>query len=132
MSEFNIKRELFLNISQETAFDIFVNQFSTWWPSEYTWSQDKLVKIMIEPKINGRCYEEGPYELFVKPTTAGKAFIGDYIEGAPYPGAKLYLLISGDYWEDHEWLTQLIQITAAELPVSIPKKKTIRKSKTDR
>ena len=62
-------------------------------------------------------------QFFVKPTAAGKAFIGDYIEGAPYPGAKLYLLISGDQWEDHEWLTQLIKVTAAALPVPVPKKK---------
>ena len=62
-------------------------------------------------------------QLFVKPTKAGKDYIGNYIEGAPYPGAKLYLLITGDQWEDHEWLTQLIKITAAELPMPVPKKK---------
>src|SRR5579872_5022578 len=39
-------------------------------------------------------------QLFVKPTNAGKSFIGEFEEGAPYPGAKLYLLISGDKWED--------------------------------
>lgn len=63
-------------------------------------------------------------QLFVKPTAAAKAFIGDYIEAAPYPGAKPYLLISGDQWEDHEWLTQLIQVTEAALPTPAPKKKT--------
>lgn len=60
-------------------------------------------------------------QLFVKPTNAGKTFINDYVEGIPYPGAKPYLLISADLWEDREWLTQLIQITALELPP--PKKK---------
>ncbi len=44
-------------------------------------------------------------ELFVKPTSAGKAFIGDVMEGCPYPGAKPYFLISGDQWEDSEWLS---------------------------
>ncbi|KTD54764.1 TfoX/Sxy family protein [Legionella quateirensis] len=60
-------------------------------------------------------------QLFIKPTEAGKAFIGQFIEGTPYPGAKPYLLISGDVWDDHEWLTELIKRSAAELP--IPKKK---------
>lgn len=60
-------------------------------------------------------------QLFVKPTKAGKAFISNYIEGHPYVGAKPYLLISGEIWDDKEWLTELIQITAAELP--LPKKK---------
>lgn len=69
-------------------------------------------------------------QLFVKSTADAKAFIGDYIEGAPYPGAKPYLLISGDKWEDHEWLTQLIKITTTALPVPTPKKKPAQKSKT--
>ncbi len=64
-------------------------------------------------------------QLFVKPTISGKAFIGSYEEGYPFEGAKLWLLISGDQWDDHEWLTRLIVSTAAELP--LPKAKTARK-----
>jgi DNA transformation protein len=60
-------------------------------------------------------------QLFVKPTNAGRSFIGDVIEGYPYPGAKPYFLISGDLWEDHEWLSTLIKISANELP--LPKKR---------
>lgn len=60
-------------------------------------------------------------QLFVKPTTAGKDFLTNYMEGYPYVGAKPYLLISGDLWDDSEWLTELFQVTAAELP--LPKKK---------
>lgn len=63
MSEYKIKRELQLHTSRKNAFDLFVNQFSDWWPHEYTWSQDKLKKVTIEPKLNGRCYEEGPYDF---------------------------------------------------------------------
>lgn len=62
-------------------------------------------------------------QLFIKPTAAGKAFIGAYTEGCPYPGAKPYLLISGDQWEDHEWLSQLIRITAAQLPLPAKKER---------
>lgn len=61
-------------------------------------------------------------ELFVKPTVAGRKFIGDVVvEGCPYPGAKPYFLISGDKRDDRAWLVNLIQISAAELP--LPKKK---------
>ncbi|MCS5712228.1 TfoX/Sxy family protein [Candidatus Berkiella aquae] len=62
-------------------------------------------------------------ELFVKPTAVGKQFIGNITEGVPYPGAKAYFLISGDQWEDADWLTELIRISAAELPLPKPKKK---------
>lgn len=62
-------------------------------------------------------------QLFVKPTPAGKTFIGEYIEACPYPGAKPYLLVTGDRWDDHEWLTQLITITAQQLPPPKEKRK---------
>lgn len=62
-------------------------------------------------------------QLFVKPTQAGLRFIRDCSEGYPYPGAKPHLLISGDKWEDHEWLSHLIKISAEELP--LPKKNTL-------
>ncbi len=66
-------------------------------------------------------------QLFVKPTEAGSKFIGNIIEACPYPGAKPYFLISQDKWNDSEWLTHLIQISAAELP--LPKKKVPARKK---
>jgi TfoX/Sxy family transcriptional regulator of competence genes len=61
-------------------------------------------------------------QLFVKPTAAGREFVGDVVEGSPYPGAKPCLLISGDRWDDRAWLSNLMRISAAELP--LPKKKS--------
>lgn len=63
--------------------------------------------------------------LFVKPTKAGLAFTGDCPNACPYPGAKPYLLISGEKWDDHEWLTTFFKCSAAELP--LPKKKILKK-----
>jgi DNA transformation protein and related proteins len=62
-------------------------------------------------------------QLFVKPTVAGRKFLeeGEVVEASPYPGAKPCFLITGDKWDDREWLTSLIRISVAELPV--PKKK---------
>ena len=65
-------------------------------------------------------------QLFVKPTAAGKAFIGDFAEGCPYPGAKPCLLIPEEKWDDRPWLTRLVSLTAAGLPT--PKKKPLRKA----
>jgi TfoX/Sxy family transcriptional regulator of competence genes len=61
-------------------------------------------------------------QLFVKPTAAGAAFIGTVTEGAPYPGAKPWFLIDGDHWEDGDWLSELIRLTASALPM--PKRKS--------
>lgn len=60
-------------------------------------------------------------ELFIKKTTSGELYLGKCPEKAPYPGAKPYFFISGDQWEDGEWLSDLIKITTWELPA--PKKK---------
>ena len=61
-------------------------------------------------------------ELFVKPTDAGRAYIGEPDEAPAYPGSKMYFRVSGDRWEDREWLAGLIDTTAAVLPAPKPKK----------
>lgn len=66
-------------------------------------------------------------QLFVKPTDAGRTFVDEVTEGFPFPGAKPWLLISGDRWDNREWLTELIRITAAALPPPKPKKPRAKK-----
>jgi TfoX/Sxy family transcriptional regulator of competence genes len=65
-------------------------------------------------------------QLFVKPTEGGRAYIGEPVEAPPYPGAKLSFLIE-DKTEDGEWLSELIRITASELPAPKPKKEKRKK-----
>lgn len=65
-------------------------------------------------------------QLFVKPTAAGKQYLQTVDEQPPYPGAKLYYLVGGEQWDDVEWLSELIRLTAAELPQPKPKKKKVR------
>jgi TfoX/Sxy family transcriptional regulator of competence genes len=62
-------------------------------------------------------------QLFVKPTAAGRSHCGPCPEAPPYPGAKPQLLIAEDRWDDKLWLSTLIRITAAELPMPKPKTK---------
>jgi TfoX/Sxy family transcriptional regulator of competence genes len=60
-------------------------------------------------------------QLFIKPTPGGRALASDAGEGSPYPGAKPQLLIDADRWEDRDWLSDLVRVTAAELPAPKPK-----------
>ncbi|RYG20272.1 MAG: TfoX family protein [Chitinophagaceae bacterium] len=71
---------------------------------------DKIVALVCDNK------------LFVKPTQAGRNYIKDVVEAAPYPGAKPSFLIE-EQLEDRAWLKELIYITAQELPAPKPKKK---------
>ena len=59
--------------------------------------------------------------LFIKPTEGGRTFIKEPVEAPPYPGAKPSFLIE-DQIDDGEWLSELVRVTARELPPPKPKK----------
>lgn len=61
-------------------------------------------------------------QLFIKPTAAGRVYLGEVTDGAPFPGAKPYFLIEGDRWDDADWLADLVKTTADDLPAPKPKK----------
>jgi TfoX/Sxy family transcriptional regulator of competence genes len=60
-------------------------------------------------------------QLYVKPTEQGHALIGTPEMAQPFAQAKPYFLISGDLWEDGDWLAHLIRATADALPTPKPK-----------
>lgn len=70
-------------------------------------------------------------QLFVKPTKAGKSFIGNVVEASAYPGAKPSFLIE-EQLEDKDWISKLISLTEKELPLPKPKKKSKKKSGKNR
>ena len=78
------------------------------------YSNDKVVALICDS------------QLFVRPTEAGRSFIGDVVEAPPYEGAKNSFLI-GDQIEDSAWLSELIRISEAELPKSRQRKKKKKK-----
>lgn len=108
--------------SQTSTMDYIVEQIETAGTvtarkmfGEYAiYCNERLVALVCDDK------------LFVKPTVAGRAFIGQVTEAPPYPGAKPYFFISGERWEDRVWLSTLVKVSAAELP--LPVKKTPTKS----
>ncbi len=61
-------------------------------------------------------------KLYIKPTKAGREFIGNVVEAPPYPGAKNYFLIE-EQLADSEWLSELVRLSVVELPLPKPKKK---------
>jgi TfoX/Sxy family transcriptional regulator of competence genes len=67
-------------------------------------------------------------QLFVKPTEAGRAYIGRVVEAPAYPGAKPSFLIDEEI-EDKDWLSHLIRLTEEALPAPRPKKPKKKKSR---
>jgi TfoX/Sxy family transcriptional regulator of competence genes len=66
-------------------------------------------------------------QLFVKPTDAGRSFIGEVVEAPPYPGAKPSFLIE-EHLEDKEWISTLVRLTEKGLPPPKAKKKKGKKA----
>ena len=74
------------------------------------WANGKIFALVCDNK------------LFIKPTLAGRKFIGEPTEAPPYPGAKNSFLIE-DKLDDREWLHELVRVSLPELPLPKPRKK---------
>ncbi len=74
--------------------------------------------VFLGPKLVALVADD---ELFVKPTAPGEALVGLVELRPPYPGAKGWMWISGDRWDDRDWLSELVRVTAEALPVPPPK-----------
>ena len=102
---------------------------------EYIAEQMELAGDITKKPMMGEylLYCDGVYvalvsdnHLFVKPTEAGRLFIGNAVERPAYPGAKPSFWIESRF-EDKHWIGELIRLTRDELSNTI---KPVRKSKT--
>lgn len=65
-------------------------------------------------------------QLFIKPTKAGREYVGEDIDEAPpFVGAKNWFLV-GDRFEDCDWFSGLVRVTANELPPPKMKKRKLK------
>jgi len=80
------------------------------------YSHDKVVALICDN------------QLFIKPTEAGRSYIGDVVEAPPYEGAKNFFLIS-DEIDNNEWISNLVRATEEALPKPKPRKKKKKKTK---
>jgi uncharacterized protein YndB with AHSA1/START domain len=55
-----VRADVTVEASPERAFELFTEGIGSWWPREFSWSQDKLEEIGIEPHAEGFAYERGP------------------------------------------------------------------------
>lgn len=56
-----VQHNVTVELPPEDAFGAFVGDLDSWWPAEYTWSQNVLETIRIELTEGGRCFERGPH-----------------------------------------------------------------------
>ncbi|WP_197277133.1 TfoX/Sxy family protein [Sphingomonas profundi] len=77
--------------------------------------------VYVDGKMIGSVCDD---QLFVKPTASGRVHAEPVSDAPPYPGAKPQMLIEADRWDDAEWLSELLRVTAAELPAAKPRNRS--------
>jgi hypothetical protein len=60
--------------------------------------------------------------LFLKPTEAGRALLGDPEECPPCKGLGPWYIIPGDRWDEGTFLSDVFNATASALPPPKPKR----------
>lgn len=55
--EESVERTVTVNVSVERAFEVFVEQFGTWWPPEFRLGASAFTSIVVEPRAGGRWFE---------------------------------------------------------------------------
>ena len=52
----SIRKELLVEVSQETAFKVFTEKMDLWWPRTHHIGKSPMTEFVLEPKANGRWY----------------------------------------------------------------------------
>lgn len=69
-------------------------------------------------------------QFYLKPTEGGRKMLGESIKLAPpFPGAKNYFVLEEEQLNQRQWITEIILMTASELPEPKAKKSVTRKSR---
>jgi uncharacterized protein YndB with AHSA1/START domain len=55
-----VKKSIIVDSHANDALSAFTGQIHQWWPAKYTWSQEVLQELKINPSTNGLFTEIGP------------------------------------------------------------------------
>jgi TfoX/Sxy family transcriptional regulator of competence genes len=67
--------------------------------------------------------------LFLKPTEAASQLLGEHERDAPYPGAKLAIVVPEDLWDERSLMRRLALATAEALAKPQPSSPTKRRTR---
>jgi hypothetical protein len=104
----NIKKQLLVNASQETAFRVFTERMGDWWPKSHHVGKTPLIDSILEQKENGRWYsthEDGTE------CNVGKILIWD-----PFGRLVLAWQINGNFQYDPDLISEVEVLFQPEEP----------------
>ena len=53
-----VRKSITVKASVEDAFDVFTDDMDSWWPREHHIGKSPMKRMVVEPKVGGRCYTE--------------------------------------------------------------------------
>jgi uncharacterized protein YndB with AHSA1/START domain len=53
-----VRKTIHVRATVEHAFDVFTAGIDRWWPREHHIGKSPMTRIMVEPRVGGRCYSE--------------------------------------------------------------------------
>src|SRR5687767_10307076 len=95
----SIKKELILEASQATAFDVFTQHITLWWPKSHHIGRTPMTGMVIEPGLHGRWYtthEDG-----------SECNVGHVLTWRPNDLIVLAWQINGDFQYDPNLITEV-------------------------
>lgn len=104
----SIKKELVVEASQQTAFDVFTKNIDQWWPKTHHIGSTPLKESVLETKPGGRWYsihEDG-----------SEVNVGKILTWDPYGRLVLAWQVTGDFKYDPELICEVEVNFIAEGP----------------
>lgn len=105
-----INKELQVNASQETCFNVFTRQMDAWWPKAYHIGACPMRNAVLEPKPDGRWYSNH--------ADGSEVNIGKVLTWDPYSLLVLAWQIDGNFQYNPELITEVEVQFLAEGPKS--------------
>ncbi|MDB5124854.1 MAG: ATPase [Mucilaginibacter sp.] len=94
-----IKKEVTVEASQETAFNVFTQKMDLWWPKTHHVGKTPLVESVLEPGTNGRWYS--------KHEDGSEINVGYVLSWNPYGHLVLAWQVNGDFQYDPNLVTEV-------------------------
>jgi uncharacterized protein YndB with AHSA1/START domain len=106
----SIKKELIVEASQHTAFEVFTQKIDLWWPRTHHIGSSDMTGMVIEPRAGGRWYS--------RHSDGSEADTGYVLTYQPYDLLVLAWQIDGDFKCNPELVTEVVTEFIEEGPTS--------------
>jgi uncharacterized protein YndB with AHSA1/START domain len=99
INQTTIKKEILVEASQQTAFEVFTQQMGQWWPTTHHIGKSPMTDCVLEPTNGGRWYS--------RHDDGSEADNGYVLNWDPYARVVLAWQIDGDFQYKPDLITEV-------------------------